>query len=272
MQKNSHRILLFIPIYNCSKQISRVLKSISPEVIPYLDEIIIVDNGSTDGSREVAESILKKIPLPSKILLNCANYNLGGSHKIAFNYAIKHNFDSVLVLHGDDQADIRDILPELKNDNHLKYDCLLGGRFFMRGSKLIGYKYIRIIGNYLFHTLFTLASHKLTCDMGSGINLYSAKLIKKNLHYFAADNLTFHCYYLLNIFANSIQYRYFPITWRTEDQVSNAKLVKQSIEILKILTKYIFHQKKFLSNSYGTLTIMEYQAKIIYESNIKSGN
>ena len=40
---------------------------------------------------------------------------MGGSHKVAFNYAIENNFDYIIVLHGDDQGSISDMIPVLKN-------------------------------------------------------------------------------------------------------------------------------------------------------------
>ena len=51
---------------------------------------------------------------PIKVLKNRENYGLGGSHKVAFNYAIENNFDYIIVLHGDDQGSISDMIPVLK--------------------------------------------------------------------------------------------------------------------------------------------------------------
>ena len=42
------KILLFIPMYNCEKQITRVLKQLTPKVCDCLTEVIIVNNRSTD--------------------------------------------------------------------------------------------------------------------------------------------------------------------------------------------------------------------------------
>ena len=124
------KILVFIPVYNCEKQISRVLSQFESEVYKYIDEIIIVNNLSTDNTVGAARNYLYEHPkLNCKILNNNHNYNLGGSHKVAFNYALEHGFDYVIVLHGDDQADIRDFLPLLKSRAYRKYDCVLGGRF-----------------------------------------------------------------------------------------------------------------------------------------------
>ena len=41
------------------------------------------------------------------------NYGLGGSHKVAFGYAAAHGYEHLVVLHGDDQGAIVDLLPIL---------------------------------------------------------------------------------------------------------------------------------------------------------------
>ena len=78
------KILLFIPMYNCEKQIVRVLKQLDKEVLNFISQVIIVNNRSTDNSQQAAIDYLKNNPsLPAKVLLNNENYNLGGSHKVA---------------------------------------------------------------------------------------------------------------------------------------------------------------------------------------------
>ena len=140
------KILVFIPGYNCENQITRVLDQFDDEVRKYLKDIIFVNNRSTDNTeKKVLEYQKKHKELNLKILRNEENYNLGGSHKVAFNYAIKNKYDYLIVLHGDDQGNIKDILPYLKNKEYQKYDAFLGARF-MEESKISGYSKLRIFG------------------------------------------------------------------------------------------------------------------------------
>ena len=92
-------------MYNCEKQITRVLNQLTPEVCNYITEVIIVNNRSTDNGEEAVEQYLKSRDIQTrvKLLRNDENYGLGGSHKVAFEYAIDNGFDYVVVLHGDDQ-------------------------------------------------------------------------------------------------------------------------------------------------------------------------
>ena len=87
------KILLFIPGYNCEKQIPRELKQLDKNVMKYINEIIFVNNRSTDNTEKVVLDFKKENKLPIKVLRNDENYNLGGSHKVAFEYAKKNKFD-----------------------------------------------------------------------------------------------------------------------------------------------------------------------------------
>ena len=58
------KILLFIPMYNCEKQIVRVLGQLKPEVCRELTEVIVVNNRSTDNGEAAAMRYLEEHPLP----------------------------------------------------------------------------------------------------------------------------------------------------------------------------------------------------------------
>lgn len=80
------KILVFIPMYNCEKQIVRVLDQLNGEIKKYISEAIIVNNRSTDNGEQAAIEKIKKMNagFPIKVLKNRENYGLGGTHKVAF--------------------------------------------------------------------------------------------------------------------------------------------------------------------------------------------
>ena len=46
------RILLFIPAYNCEDQITRVLATLKGEIRDHIEEVIVINNRSTDGTEQ----------------------------------------------------------------------------------------------------------------------------------------------------------------------------------------------------------------------------
>ena len=161
------KLLIFIPAYNCEKQVPRVLSQLlDPHVLPWVGECIVVNNRSTDGTEAAVQDWMARHPAaPVRLLRNDENYGLGGSHKVAFGYAAAHGYQHLVVLHGDDQGAVADLLPILNDGTYKNYDCCLGSRF-MKGSRIKGYSALRVVGNYGFNALFSLVAGKRITDLG----------------------------------------------------------------------------------------------------------
>lgn len=262
------KILLFIPMYNCEKQIPRVLDQLTDEVISYLSEVIIINNQSTDQGEQVVWQYLTShsLSVPVSLLRNDQNYGLGGSHKVAFDYAIKNKFDYVIVLHGDDQGDISNILPYLRNREYEKYDCFLGARF-MRGSRLQGYSKFRTFGNMVYDLLFSIGCGYRIYDLGSGLNMYKVDILKNKFYLKYKDNLIFNYCMVMGSSYYRHKVRFFPIVWREDDQVSNVKMLNQAVTVLKLLGAFVANKKRFVASEHRDRVISGYSAKLVYRNN-----
>lgn len=261
------RILVFIPMYNCEKQVHRVIEQFDKDIRSLFSEILVVDNISQDCSINVAKEALSKIKdLKVTLIQNNNNVNLGGSHKVAFNYAIENSYDYVVVLHGDDQGSIRDIVPYIKDKSAFQYDAFLGSRF-MKNSKITGYSFIRILGNHILNFLYTIVTRKRITDMGSGLNFYKTEFLKSKCYLSMPNSLTFNNLFLLYIAWKKSKFGFFPILWREDDQVSNAKMFKQGWEILKFSITYFFSPDKLFNNS--EYMNLDFSYTVYYQNEVK---
>ena len=79
------KLLVFIPAYNCEKQVTRVLSQLlDKRITPWVGECIVVNNRSTDGTEAAVQDWMARHPdAPVRLLRNDRNYGLGGSHKVA---------------------------------------------------------------------------------------------------------------------------------------------------------------------------------------------
>lgn len=258
------RILVFIPAYNCGRQIRRVFEQFHG-VERYFAEILVVDNRSTDNTLEAACSAAANARLPVTIVSNNDNYGLGGSHKVAFSYALDNGFDYCVVLHGDDQGSISDLVPHLDAGVHREVDCLLGARF-APGSKLEGYSAFRTFGNNVFNLLYSACAGRRLYDLGSGLNLYRVSKLAGAKYRGFANNLTFNYFMVLASVNWGWNIRFFPITWREDDQISNVKLFRQSVQILGILVRYAFSRSSFLNGNFSGRSLDDYGFAVIKRS------
>lgn len=241
------KTLVFIPAYRCETQIKRVIRQFSPSIQEKIDTVIVVDNISPDDTLQSAIDEAKQVFTISNFIAwkNDNNYGLGGSHKAAIRYAVDNNFDYIIVLHGDDQADIADIEAYLTSESLSRIDCLLGARF-MPGSRLKGYSKFRTFGNIVYNALFSIVAMRKIYDLGSGLNLYKVSTLRDFYYKNFPDDLTFNYIMLLASYNKKQKVKFFPISWREDDQVSNVKLFQQAFKVIRMLLTYFVQRGSFL--------------------------
>lgn len=171
---NKKRVLIFVVSFKAEEFISSVLARI-PENIrlnPVFDvEVLVIDDESGDHTFQRARDFAAHVEnLKVIVLHNPKNQGYGGNQKIGYHYAIRMNFDAVILLHGDGQYPpefIEQMLLPLLND---QADVVLGSRMIDKRAALRGgmpfYKWVgnqvltrlqnRILGAHLaeFHTGF----------------------------------------------------------------------------------------------------------------------
>jgi dolichol-phosphate mannosyltransferase len=263
---NADRILVLVPCYNCGPQIPRVLAQFESEAAAFVDTVLVLDNGSKDDTVEAA---IRKARTMSGVNVmvarNRRNVNLGGSHKAAFAHAVDNGFTHVLVLHGDDQGNVLDMVPLLRDGAHHRFDACLGARF-AKGSRLQGYSTFRIFGNWVFNGLFSLALRRRVLDLGSGLNLFGPKVLRiEGLQHYA-DDLRFNIFLLMGIMKHGMALNFFPISWREDDQVSNVKMTSQALKTLKILRDAVLDERKFRESDHREVKHAEYRFDVLWRT------
>ena len=260
------KILIAIPAYNCESQIGRVIAQLTPDVAEHIDKAIVINNQSPDKTEETAIEAFKKVKgIETAVLRNDDNLGYGGSLKVAIQTARKEKFDWLIILHGDDQGSIQDLMPYLKSNEYQNYDCFLGARF-QPGSQLQGYSAFRTFGNKVFNLIFSTVLMRRLYDLGSGLNLYRVSIFENDYYTQYPDNLTFdYCGLMAHIFYKR-RIRFFPISWREDDQVSNVNLVSQAIFSLKLLARFSLLREKFFSTELREKPRDAYTSSVVYSS------
>ena len=88
------RVLAHIHTFNEAAFIEQALEGLQRQT-RQPDAVIIVDNGSTDGTVE------RTFPENVTVIINSVNLGTSGSVGVGFAYALKHEFDWIWVLDAD---------------------------------------------------------------------------------------------------------------------------------------------------------------------------
>lgn len=217
--------MIAIPSYRCAPQLPRVLDEIDSDLLNRVEEIAVIDNGSPDTTVQVALDYKKSARLGEKlhVFRNTDNYNLGGTHKVAFGRAKERGYTHVVIIHGDNQAKSDEANLLLDHiQAHPEHQTVLGSRF-NRESTLIGYDKKRVYGNKVLNAIYSALTFRHLEDLGSGLNVFALSDLDESTYLQFADKLTFNYELILDLVKRKVGFAYYPITWREEDQVSNAR-------------------------------------------------
>lgn len=249
MDSAHNSYLLAITCYNCAPQITRVLDKISPELEQAMGEIMVIDNRSTD---DLQQTVLDYREATGRngihLYENAENYSLGGSQKIAFLHGKEIGASHVIILHGDDQADPRDIPRLLEMIEGGSASTVLGSRF-NEDSKLIGYDKKRIWGNRVLNRVYSLVAGRHVEDLGSGLNVFALSDLEEDRYLNFADSLTFNLELLLDLIDRKVGFEHCPIIWKEEDQVTNARNFNIAWTAFKNLMNWRFRRSGFFRGS-----------------------
>jgi len=101
------RFLTALPVFNESKHVTSVLD----EVVKYATDVLVVDDGSTDGTRELLAA-----RGDISVVLHPQNRGYGAALQTAFEYAIVRRYDVIVTIDCDGQHEPQRI-------SQLAYDC-----------------------------------------------------------------------------------------------------------------------------------------------------
>ena len=145
------RALIFIVAYHAETTIRDVLRRIP--ALPGCDaEVLIIDDGSTDGTFALAERLRADGAClhPLTVLANPVNQGYGGNQKLGYHYAIERGFDCVVLLHGDGQY-APELLPAMLAPLLSgEAEVVLGSRMLTPGgARGGGMPFYKFVGNRL---------------------------------------------------------------------------------------------------------------------------
>src|ERR1700733_4268029 len=116
---NNKKVVVVMPSYNCEHTIEKTYREIDLNVV---DEVVLVDDNSSDRSIDVGKS------LPIHLLKHENNLGYGGNQKTCYSYALSLGADIVVMVHADYQYSPKLIVPMASMIASGLYDCVLASR------------------------------------------------------------------------------------------------------------------------------------------------
>jgi len=156
------RVIAVIPAYNEADSIARVVS----QTLPYVDGVLVVDDGSTDSTAEQARSA------GAQVLVQSQNSGKGAALQAGMDYALAGGYDGAVALDADGQHDPRSIPNLIAPVVNGEADMAVGSRKAEWSTRM---PIIRRITNAFMSWLLSAVAGQPMEDTQSGYRLLHAR-------------------------------------------------------------------------------------------------
>ncbi|MFH0940668.1 MAG: methyltransferase domain-containing protein [Candidatus Omnitrophota bacterium] len=235
VEKKRMKVVVVLPAYNAARTLGRTVADIPKNAI---DEIILVDDHSSDDTVEAAHKLGLKVYVHEK------NRGYGANQKTCYKKALESGADIAVMVHPDYQYDPR-VIPELI-EPILKgqADAVFGSRMMKRGALEGGMPVWKHNANILLTALENVVLGTYLTEYHSGFRAYSAKYLKSVSFMLDSDGFIFDTEIIVQGLLKNMRIEEVPIRTRYFDEASMIKFwpsVCYGFGILMTLAKYCLH-------------------------------
>jgi glycosyltransferase involved in cell wall biosynthesis len=163
------KTIVVMPALNAAKTLELTVSSIPRDVV---DEVLLVDDRSTDQTLEIARG------LDVKVIWHPHNVGYGGNQKTCYLEALQQDADIVVMLHPDGQYEPA-LIPKLIEPILAgEADMVLGSRMMVPGAaKEAGMPLYKRIANRFLTTIENRVLRTRLTDLHTGYRAYSRELL-----------------------------------------------------------------------------------------------
>jgi glycosyltransferase involved in cell wall biosynthesis len=169
LQNDTFKVTIVIPVYNERDTILTVLDAV--EATPVPKEIVVVDDGSTDGTRDVLSSLQRP---DVKVVLHEKNRGKGAALQTGFSHATG---DIVMIQDADLEYDPDEYPVLLKPILDGRADVVYGSRFAGHGAHRVLY-FWHYVGNRFLTLLSNLFTNLNLTDMETCYKVFTREALK----------------------------------------------------------------------------------------------
>lgn len=224
------KLSVIIPVYNEVESIKTIIQRVQATQLAH--EIILVDDGSKDGTRDILKTLDGKKGL--RVILHEKNQGKGAAVRTGMAAA---QGDVLLIQDADLEYDPRDYPELLKPIEEGLADVVYGSRFLGRAHRvtmfwhMVANKSLTLMTNILYDTILT--------DMETGYKVFRKEVIEGMV--IRANSFNFEPEFTAKILKRKYRIFEVPITFNPRDYTQGKKIkLYDAFEAVWALIKYRF--------------------------------
>jgi glycosyltransferase involved in cell wall biosynthesis len=224
------KLTVIIPVYNEVKTIQEILRRV--EATGLVDEILVVDDGSVDGSRE----LLQKLDGAENIRVLFHEHNEGKGKAVRTGIQNAAG-DLILIQDADLEYDPREYPNLLRPIQEGIADVVYGSRFLGAGRRPV--LFWNMVANRILTLTTNILYNNILTDMETGYKVFWKQVVKDMpLH---AHGFEFEPEFTAKILKRKVRLYEVPISFNPRDYSEGKKIkMKDAFIAMWMLLKYRF--------------------------------
>ena len=170
----SDRKIVIIPTYNEKENIERIIRKVFSLDGGY--EILIIDDGSPDGTAAIVKSLQKEFPDRLNLIERAGKLGLGTAYITGFKWALSQGYDYIFEMDADFSHDPDD-LPRLLEACKDGEGVAIGSRY-SDGISVVNWPIGRIIMSYYASVYVRTVLRMKVFDCTAGYKCYSRRVLE----------------------------------------------------------------------------------------------
>lgn len=241
---NNKKIVVVLPAYNVEYTLEKTYNEIPFEIV---DEVVFVDDKSTDNSVEVAQRLGIK-----HIIIHDINKGYGANQKTCYKKAMELGADIVVMLHPDYQYTPQLIFPMCHIISNSLYQVVMGSRILGVGALKGGMPRYKYVANRILTLFQNILLNKKLSEYHTGYRAFSREVLEKVKFHNNSDDFVFDNQMLAQILA--LDYEIAEITCPTRytkesSSIGFKKSIIYGLGVVKVSIVYFLHKKGIIKSS-----------------------
>ena len=168
--------LIIIPTYNEKENIEKIILKVFSLDVDF--DILIVDDGSPDGTANIVKEIQKTYPKKLHIVERTGKLGLGTAYIFGFKWALKKNYDYIFEMDADFSHDPDDLIRLYKACHEEKGDVAIGSRY-IKGVNIVNWPMSRLLMSFFASKYVKIITGMPIHDSTAGFKCYKRSVLEK---------------------------------------------------------------------------------------------